>query len=346
MHDIISCQGYYFYSIPRKQAARRKSGSIGIFIRNEISEHVSLIESMSDYATWVRISKILSNLDQNIIIGVFYVPPQSSKYYNEDDFAQLEQEIMTYCSESEYVFLTGDFNAQTANMRDFTCSYTLLDKYLDFDQDTINNFDQEEFLIKSNITTNRASKDTKTNNTGFKLVDICKNNNLTILNGRYGQDNGIGDLTFRDKSVIDYSISSNKEFKILSDFKIEQLDRIYSDGHALLQMEFNINLTNLTKSNEHGTESQSDQTRNKTYKIDQEKLTQFSHNIDTAELQELKTYLDTIGQDLTKNDLNEMTDKISTLFEDSTENTFETIKPVTVSQTTSSHKNKHECKKH
>ena len=102
----------------------------------------------SDFSAWIKISKSFTNLEQDIIIGACYIPPQSSRYYNDDDFSQLEQEIMSFCSEYEYVFLTGDFNAQTANLRDFTCSDTLLDKYLNLDNETLEYFDQEAFFAK------------------------------------------------------------------------------------------------------------------------------------------------------------------------------------------------------
>ena len=210
---------------------------------------------------WIRISKVFTPLDQNTFIGVCNIPLQSSKYYNEDDFAKLEQEIMSFCSESEYVFLTGDFNAQTSNMRYFTCFDALLDKYLDLDQDTIDYFDQETFLLNHNISINRGSKDTKTNNTDYKIVDICKNNTLLIINCRYGQDTGKGkgDFTFCDQSAIDYSISCNKGFKILTDFKIKELNRIYSDNHYLLQMNLSLNLADTTS--QIGKENISDQKR-------------------------------------------------------------------------------------
>ena len=350
IYDTIFCPGYDFYSNPRKQVVLRKSGGIGIYIKNSISEHVTLMESLSDYVSWLRISKNLSNVEQDIIIGVLYIPPQSSKYYNADDFVQLEQEIMAYCNESDYVFLTGDFNAQTANMRDFTCSDALLDKYLDFDEDTISYIDQEAFLINNTIRTLRVSKDRKTNNSGFKLIDICKNNNLLILNGRYGQDNDKGEFTFRKKSVIDYSVSSNKGFDILSDFRIKELDRIYSDGHSLLQMELNLGTNNTTRNIPSGDEKQSSETLgHKSFKIDQQKLLQFNLNLDTTKLQELKTYLDATDQDFTQNDLNEITEKISTLFENSAEKTFEPQKRKTPVQNVTDHQNKpwfgSDCKK-
>ena len=109
------------------------------------------------------------------------MPPQNSRFYNEDDFVQFEQEIMSLCSKFEYVFITGDFNAQTANMRDFTCADISLDKHLDLDQETLDYFDQEAYLLNNNIQVNRVSKDRETNNSGYKLVDICKNNNMYML---------------------------------------------------------------------------------------------------------------------------------------------------------------------
>lgn len=166
IHDIISLQGYHFISSPRKQPVLRKSGGIGIYIKQEILKYVSQIDSQSDYSTWLKISKKCTKLEQDIVIGVCYVPPQSSRYYNEDDFVQLDQEIMSLCSEFEYVFLTGDFNAQTAKLRDFTCSDNSFDKHLD--QETLDYFDQEAFLLNNNIQVNRVSKDTKINNAGYK----------------------------------------------------------------------------------------------------------------------------------------------------------------------------------
>ena len=65
------------------------------------------------------------------------MPPQRSKYYNENDFATLEEEVVSTCSKNEFVYLTDDFNAQTANLRDFTSSDRSLDNNLDFDQHTI-----------------------------------------------------------------------------------------------------------------------------------------------------------------------------------------------------------------
>ena len=72
------------------------------------------------------------------------------------------------------------------------------------------------------------------NNSGQRLIDICKTHNMFILNGSFGQDRA---MTFRKTSVIDYSIVSSNTFDILSDFRIIEVDRLFSDGHSLLRVD-------------------------------------------------------------------------------------------------------------
>ena len=119
--------GYHFISMPRKQKYVRKSGDISFFVKDEIYDYVS----SDDYITWLKIKKSYSNTEQGIMIGVIYVPPQSSRYYNADNFVALEEETTSVCSKYDYVYLTDDFNAQTANMKDYTCLDRSFDKFLD-----------------------------------------------------------------------------------------------------------------------------------------------------------------------------------------------------------------------
>ena len=45
---IISLQGYQYINCPRKQTVLRKSGGIGVYIKNELFDSVSHLESQSD----------------------------------------------------------------------------------------------------------------------------------------------------------------------------------------------------------------------------------------------------------------------------------------------------------
>ena len=107
-------------------------------------------------------------------------------------------------------------------------------------------YNQKSTLETMGIQLHRSSMDKHTNNNGYRLVEICKNNNLTILNGRFGRDKGIGRMTFRNTSVIDYAISSIKGLTLLTDFEVIETDILHSDGHSLnVDIPFCSNKTNL-----------------------------------------------------------------------------------------------------
>lgn len=65
-------------------------------------------------------------------------------------------------------------------------------------------------------------------------IEICKNNNLFILNGRMDKDRNIVTFTFRHQSVIDYMISSVDSLQVLGGFEILETDPLFSDGHCTL----------------------------------------------------------------------------------------------------------------
>ena len=120
----------------------------------------------------------------------------------------------------------------------FTLIFSLCQSYL---QQITKQITWKKFKVldELNIPLNRASNDTKTNALGFSLLDICKKNDLFILNGRYGKEKHIGQFTFRKTSVTDYVLSSVDCFRLLKDFSVNETDPLFSDGHALLMWTFN-----------------------------------------------------------------------------------------------------------
>ena len=77
-----------------------------------------------------------------------------------------------------------------------------------------------------------------------KLIDICINNDLFILNGRFGKDKSLGKCTFRGKSLIDYTICCINCLNLLSDFEVGDTDSLLSNGHSLLKWSVCANLEN------------------------------------------------------------------------------------------------------
>ena len=56
--------------------------------------------------------------------------------------------------------------------------------------------------------------------------------NKYIANSRVGDDNGIGEKTCKDKSVVDYLLLSSQLFPLIKQFKIEDFIPLYSDCHS------------------------------------------------------------------------------------------------------------------
>ena len=65
----------------------------------------------------------------------------------------------------------------------------------------------------------RATMDNICNLSGLKLLDICLSSDLKIVNGRIGNDAGIGRYTFmssQSPSLIDYVLASYALFPIIN----------------------------------------------------------------------------------------------------------------------------------
>ena len=213
--DLINIDGYDFISKPRQQPSLRRSGGLGLFVKAELSKYIETMQSESDYVLWVKLDKTYMQSDQHIVFGIVYVPPTQSRFLNEDEFEIFQNEITDMSCNFDYIYLAGDWNAQTANLADYTTGGDFLSKHFDFDDELSSFYHKKAALEKLGIEVNRKSMDNKRNNNGFKLLDICKNNNLSILNGRFGADKNVGNYTFRRTSVIDYVISSLQGLNLL-----------------------------------------------------------------------------------------------------------------------------------
>ena len=204
-NDVVSIPGYMSIDQPRPQKYQRKSWGISVFYNQSLSEHINNVNTESDYILRFELDKLLANLanlDENIFCGAVYIPPENSNFYNDEELMLLESEIISFCSTHKYVIITGDFNARTAEMKDYTENDDFLSELSDFDPETVKFFSHINKLEKYDVLRDRQSRDRHTNNSGYKLNDMCKNHNLFILNGRFGKDKAKGNFTFRQSSTL------------------------------------------------------------------------------------------------------------------------------------------------
>ncbi|VDH95144.1 Rho GTPase-activating protein 20 [Mytilus galloprovincialis] len=130
------------------------------------------------------------------------------------------------------ICLLGDFNARTGIKSDFT----LLDGYVCNSvqlEDIVDVVNLENFDVK----TSRYNFDKNVNNYGNRLLQLCKNFEILIANGRLGTDKEKGALTCKNCSTVDYCILSPNLFSFVSDFHILPFDHMISDVHNALHIE-------------------------------------------------------------------------------------------------------------
>lgn len=245
-----------------------------MFIRDEIFQHVTIIESDSDYILWFCISKLFLKTDEDLVFGAVYVPPSDSRFNTQDELDMFEVEICNICVLHKFVCLLGDFNARVCKKDDFINADDFFADYFEFDDDVRAFYNVSAILPKLNMNIHRNAQDSICNNEGNILLEICKSNNLFILNGRCGKDKETGAFTFKNTSTIDYCIFSSESLRFVNNFEIRGLDSLYSDGHSVLTT--SLNFKNLTKT----APPQSVQTQRQPPKWQSNKKEEFIFNLD------------------------------------------------------------------
>ena len=94
-YDIVDVPGYKFISQTRRQKCLRRSGGIGVFVNDNISQYITIIDSDSDYVMWFKLCRTFFKADDDLIFGVVYLPPTDSRFNNPDELELLETEITT-----------------------------------------------------------------------------------------------------------------------------------------------------------------------------------------------------------------------------------------------------------
>ena len=318
-YDIISLDGYNYISQCRKQPYIRKSGGIGVFVKSEIYPYVTVIESDSDYILWFRLDKSFCNSNEDLVFGAIYLPPADSRFHTQDEMDNFELEISSMSVLHKYLFLFGDFNAKTERKEEFLDVDNFFERFFEFDDTLTQFYNVSDMLIQYKMDKTRSSKDKNLNNEGRVLLEICKSNNLFILNGRCGRDKGNGEYTFKQCSIIDYSIVSAQALKFVSNFEICELDPLFTDGHSLL-------ITTLRFPDvQPKINQQKHKNVKKRPKWQDDKRNDFTLNIDVSKIGHLRTQLQQMqhrATSINKDNLNEICSSIANVFSDSANQSF------------------------
>lgn len=233
------------YIAKNRKKSRHKSGGIGIYVSDTFFPHVKVVDTDYNNSLWLLIDDTVIGF--KFLLGIVYIPPESSNYSNINLFDSLEDEIISLSTTPNNripVCICGDLNAWSGEIND----------YVNVDNDSLPNFGLNNDHIRDNlkciesldaldIHLTRKSMHKKTNNYGYRLVDLCKNTNLFIANGRF-ENNATAHFTCNQSSVVDYFIMSPEILTNVYKFEVKDFDPMYSDVHNQIMVTLSKKTTN------------------------------------------------------------------------------------------------------
>ena len=194
-----------------------------MFVRDYIYANVTVLQNTNENVLWFIVNDNV--IDYDILFG-----SENSVYSNIDIFDVIQNDMVKYTAETRCkVCLVGDFNAHMGLKTDFTDinDYVLNSVQLD---DVVNIVDLDTLCI--DVT--HHNLDLSVNNYGNQLLQMCQSLELLIANGRLGKDQGVGALTCKNTTVVDFCILSPERFCL---FEVLPFDPMISDVHNALHVE-------------------------------------------------------------------------------------------------------------
>ena len=223
-------KGFSVINCPRQKCnkkAKRDSGGVVVYYKDCFIDKIQLVKNDSRGIIWFKLLKQHFGLDQDTFIGLCYIPPENSSLYKYptselfecDLYSVLNDDILLY-SDQGNVYLLGDFNARTGQKQEFVDNLGL--------NRFVNMPDSDDSSVHVDI---RKSNDTISNSFGNKLLGMCKDNNMFLLNGRLepGKFTCFStDVRNCGSSVVDYVVTSVHNFDNVNNFQVNDLSE-FSD---------------------------------------------------------------------------------------------------------------------
>ena len=138
-HFAVNINGFVYYNFPRKHRhykAKRASRGIGILIANWLNKSVQ-IKQVNDCLVWITIKHTgLTNLKQNVMIGIVYIPPRESSHTVKDDIGlldTLESEFAKYSTSCHVMYCVVDYLLTPYTLLNLIFNFQIGPKHIDSD---------------------------------------------------------------------------------------------------------------------------------------------------------------------------------------------------------------------
>ena len=144
-------------------------------------------------------------LDENVLIGVVYIPPECTSYSSQEASNDIYFDIRYFSRLYEYISLGGNCNARIAELSDFS---VFTENYF-LNEDTYLLEKCTSFLTDSNLPLKKHDLEQGQNTSGKLLINLCKGQSFF----RYTCE-----LTYRNANAVDYFICTPYFIKCIDVF--------------------------------------------------------------------------------------------------------------------------------
>ena len=155
------------------------------------------------------------------------------------------------------------------------------------------------------------------------MIEFCKATNLFILNGCFGDNVQNSKFTCKDRSNIDYCVSTMHALNIIQNFEILDFNNLFSDVHSPLSLDIKTDLA----AKEHSNTRYNQRPISENIKLwDTDKSEQFERNFDPLLVREIDQKINTLQNksiDAIKSaEIDNIVQDIGNLFQSTAEVTF------------------------
>ena len=217
LHDVVILTEIKSSKIPHvpgfipvvAKTVNSRRGGVVVLVKSPLYPDLCHIDVSTNDQVWFSFSSI-----PNVRFGGVYVTPSSSPYYSDGDMANIQAK--TDGKDVRYIVL-GDLNARVGR--------------------------SAGQLVKHNASyTYSAPVDVTVNDNGKKLLAICGDRNLMLVNNLRTESRSFpGALTFRMRnrwiSQLDLCLVSEELIPCVSDFHVNQ-DITFPSNHAPVSVQF------------------------------------------------------------------------------------------------------------
>ena len=233
----------------RKRTAKRDSGGIVVYFREDIAKGVHEEEWDNEDAMCFRLDRQVFGWSEDMFLLCVYMRPSTStrEGMNLDmNCYDLLEEQLAKVSERGGVIVMGDMNGRTGEKQECVIVNECCERGIDVSE--INHVPVDPMicvddLVNNGMSVSRVNSDKSTNDYGNRLINVTTAADLIFLNGRAFSDKGLGRKTFfnhRGESAIDYVICNKYALNEIVDFKVHDAN-VFSD-HAIVSFSMSTSL--------------------------------------------------------------------------------------------------------